>query len=406
MIPLRGISKTKNNPGLRHGVIRFFFSHPLPKTCFRRAWSKNNPPLTRVGIFCFALRRERDSNPRCPEEHNGFRDRPVRPLRHLSWLSAKIEFLCDIWPIKQLPKSMHRNFFLSRILIVLFALSSCNSSELIITDEVAYIETIQEWQHQRVERLKSKDGWLNLAGLFWIEEGMNSFGSDPSNDIIFPEKAAAFCGTLTRNGEKFSLQVAYGVKITSGDTLVKNLDLNHDHSELTSYLEQGELAWHVVKRGDKFGVRMRDYKHPRIEVLDFIPSYPIQTDYVVEATLKPFDEPRTMILATPVEGFTEEYQCPGELHFTLNKEDVVLYPFSMGRGYFLVIADETTGKDTYGAGRFMYSMPDSTGRIILDFNKAYNPPCAFSPFATCPMPPRENFLAVAIEAGEKSVHFD
>ena len=113
-----------------------------------------------------------------------------------------------------------------------------------------------------------------------------------------------------------------------------------------------------------------------------------------------------MTVGTPVEGYTEEYQCPGTLNFKLNGKKLELYPFTSGNGYFLVIADETTGLDTYGAGRFMYASPDSTGRIILDFNRAYNPPCAFSPFATCPMPPKENFLLVAIEAGEKSVHLE
>jgi uncharacterized protein (DUF1684 family) len=304
---------------------------------------------------------------------------------------------------------MRRSHLNSQILTILFIsiiIGGCNTSEPIITDEAAYVESIEQWQQQRVERLKSKNGWLNLAGLFWLEEGENSFGSDLSNKITFPEKADAFCGTLTLNNGNISLNVIDGVNITSGDTLIQQMDLQHDHSGNTTYLQQGDLAWYIVKRGEKYGIRMRDYKHPRIEELDHIPSYPIQTNYVVEATLEPFDEPRTMVVATPLEGFTASYQCPGELHFKINKENLVLYPFTSGEGYFLVIADETTGLGTYGAGRFMYSMPDSTGRIILDFNKAYNPPCAFSPFATCPMPPRENFLPVAIEAGEKSVHFE
>ena len=301
---------------------------------------------------------------------------------------------------------MCRKHTLPLFIVVLLFMGGCNSTDPIITDEIAYIESIQEWQNQRIERLKSKNGWLNLAGLFWLEEGENSFGSDPSNDIVFPEKAEAFCGTLTLNKGNVELLVKDDLNITYRDTLVTHLNLENDHSKQPTYLQQGDLAWYVVKRAEKYGIRMRDYKHPRIDKLNHIPSYPIQIDYIVEATLKPFDEPRTMIVATPVEGFTEEYKCPGELHFKIKKENLVLYPFSSGKGYFLVIADETTGLGTYGAGRFMVAMPDSTGRIILDFNKAYNPPCAFSPFATCPMPPRENFLPVAIEAGEKSVHFD
>jgi uncharacterized protein (DUF1684 family) len=300
---------------------------------------------------------------------------------------------------------MSRKLFLLQILTALI-LGGCNSSEPVITDEAAYVESITQWQHQRLERLKSKTGWLNLAGLFWLEEGENSFGSDPSNDVVFPEKADPFCGTLILEQGKVFLRVKEGVQIAVGDSLVSQAELLNDHEDHTTQLQQGDLAWYIIKRGERYGIRMRDYKHPRIEELDHIPSYPIQTGYVVEATLKPFEQPRTMTLATPVEGFTESYQCPGELHFTIHKQDLVLFPFSSGKGYFFVFADETTGMETYGAGRFMYSTPDSTGRIILDFNKAYNPPCAFSPYATCPMPPRENFLPIAIEAGEKSVHLE
>jgi len=280
----------------------------------------------------------------------------------------------------------------------------CNRLAPVITDEAAYVEEIEAWQQQRLERLKSKNGWLSLTGLFFLEEGENSFGSDPSNDIIFPKKAEAFCGSLMLDSGSVSLSVADGVAITLNDSLVTELELADDHSKNTTYLQQGDLAWYIIKRDERYGVRLRDHKHPRIDELDHIPSYPIQTGYVVEATLEPFDEPRTMIVATPLEGFTESYECPGILNFSINGKELNLHPFISGNGYFLVIADETTGLDTYGAGRFMYAIPDSTGRIILDFNKAYNPPCAFSPFATCPMPPRENFMPAAIEAGEKSVH--
>jgi len=301
---------------------------------------------------------------------------------------------------------MKRWCYILQVLVLVFIISGCNTSDPIITDETAYVESIEEWQLQRMERLKSKNGWLNLAGLFWLEEGENSFGSDPSNKVVFPEKADAFCGTLILDDGKVFMQVNEGVKIGIGDSLVTKADLIHDQAKNTTHLQQGDLAWNIIKRGERYGIRMRDYKHPRINQLAHIPSYPIQTSYVVEATLKPFDEPRTMVVATPVEGFTESYECPGELHFKIKNEALVLYPFISGKSYFLVIADETTGMDTYGAGRFMYSMPDSTGRIILDFNKAYNPPCVFSPYATCPMPPRENFLPIAIEAGEKSVHLE
>jgi uncharacterized protein (DUF1684 family) len=298
--------------------------------------------------------------------------------------------------------------FSSFVLIISLSvlLFGCNSSSPVITDEAAYVESIEAWQQQRLERLKNKNGWLSLAGLFWLEEGENSFGSDPENVIVFPEKADAFSGTLVLDSGSISLSVSEGVEITVKDSLVTEMELFDDQSGNTTRLQQGDLAWYIVKRGERYGIRLRDHKHPRIDELDHIPSYPIQIDYVVEATLEAFDSPKTMTVATPLEGFTESYECPGTLNFKINGKKLTLHPFTSGSGYFLVIADETSGLDTYGAGRFMYATPDSTGRIILDFNKAYNPPCAFSPFATCPMPPRENFLPAAIEAGEKSVHFD
>jgi uncharacterized protein (DUF1684 family) len=300
-----------------------------------------------------------------------------------------------------------RNFpSLFLIIAISVLLFGCNSPTPVIIDEAAYVEEIEAWQQQRLERLKSKNGWLSLAGLLWLEEGENSFGSDPENDIIFPEKADAFSGILLLRNGSVTLKVSEEVEITQDDSPVAEMKLIDDQSRNTTRLQQGDLAWYIIKRGERYGIRLRDHKHPRLDELDHIPSYPIQTSYVVEATLEPFDTPKTMIVATPVEGFTESYECPGTLNFKIKGKKLSLHPFISGSGYFLVIADETSGLDTYGGGRFMYATPDSTGRIILDFNKAYNPPCAFSPFATCPMPPRENFLPAAIEAGEKSVHFD
>jgi uncharacterized protein (DUF1684 family) len=299
---------------------------------------------------------------------------------------------------------MRGNLFIAGFVISLILGSGCRRPDPLITDLNAYTRSVEAWQEERLERLKGKSGWLNLAGLFWLEEGENRFGSDPSNDIVFPEKADAFCGSLILEHGKVTLKVAAGVRILHGDTLVTKTVLMDDHSGNTTLLQQGDLAWYIIKRSEKYGIRLRDYAHPRIRELDHIPAYPVNPDYVVEATLEPFDQPRTMTVATPVEGFTESYQCPGILHFRLRGSKQELYPFTSGKDYFLVFADETTGLETYGAGRFMYATPDSTGRIILDFNRAYNPPCAFSPFATCPMPPGENFLSVAVKAGEQAVH--
>jgi len=143
-------------------------------------------------------------------------------------------------------------------------LVGCNSSEPVIKDEAAYVKSVEEWRAQRLERLKSKTGWLNLAGLLWLEEGENSFGSDSSNDVVFPEKAEPFCGTLTLDQGIVTLQVRQGIRIACGDTLVHSMVLKDDHAGKATLLEQGDLAWFIIKRGDRYGIRLRDYRHPRI----------------------------------------------------------------------------------------------------------------------------------------------
>jgi len=280
---------------------------------------------------------------------------------------------------------------------------ACKRPAPLIADEAGYIESIEQWQHDRLEGLKAKEGWLNLAGIYWLKEGEQSFGSDPSNDIVFPEKADAFIGTIVLKDDVAHIKVKDEAELYYENERVGKLDLSYDSSGKPSYITHGDLAWYIMKRHKSLAIRLRDYKNPAIEALDHIPSYAIDPDYVVEATLLPFGEPRTITVNTPFQDYTQDYQCPGELHFKLKGEKLKLLPFTSGEGYFIIISDETSALDTYGGGRFMYTYPDSTGRIILDFNKAYNPPCAVTPFAACPMPPPENHLAVKIEAGEKTL---
>ena len=214
---------------------------------------------------------------------------------------------------------MRRFYSFSLIIISSFILFACNSPAPLIADEAAYVESIREWQVQRLERLRDKDSWLSLAGLYWLEQGENSFGSDSANDIVFPEKADAFGGILILKDNLVTIRVAEGVEIYLGDSLVSEMELADDHSENTTRLQQGDLAWYIVKRGERYGIRLRDHKHPRIHELDHIPTYPVRTDYVVEATLEAFDTPRIMTVPTPLEGYTEDYECPGILKFRIGE---------------------------------------------------------------------------------------
>lgn len=280
-------------------------------------------------------------------------------------------------------------------------LTQCARSTRNVDDPTSYVTSVEQWQEERLEGLKGKEGWLNLAGIYWLKEGAQTFGSDPSNDIVFPPKAPAFMGSLSLKDESVYLEVKDGVKLFYQGETVQNLELKPEKSGNPSYLTHGDFAWYIMKRHKSLAIRLRDYSNPAIEALDHIPSYPVDPAYLVEAKLKPFGEVRIMTVNTPFQDYTQDYRCPGELHFTLKGEKLKLLPFESGNDYFIIISDETSALETYGGGRFMYASPDSTGRIMLDFNKAYNPPCAVTPFAACPMPPRENHLPVRIEAGEK-----
>jgi len=241
------------------------------------------------------------------------------------------------------------------LLALLLTISSCNTSSPVIQDEAAYIESIKQWQQERLEGLKGKNGWLNLAGIYWLDDGIQTFGSDSSNDIIFPSKAPAFIGTLNVKGELVHLDVNDEAQLFYENEEVQEADLSYESSVSPSYITHGDLAWYIMKRHTSLAIRLRDYNNPAIDALDHIPSYLINPDYVVEAELLPFEETKIITVSTPFEGYTQDYDCPGELHFKLQGEKLKLLPFTSGDDYFIIISDETSGIETYGAGRFMYA---------------------------------------------------
>lgn len=297
---------------------------------------------------------------------------------------------------------MIRILKISMFLCFISMLFSCNSNKA----GDLYKTEIENWQQKRLERLKSKTGWLNLAGLYWLKEGQNSIGSDSSNSIIFPVNAPAFCGTINKNEDSLSFIINPDADIKlNGETSLSSILLSDASSNPTIY-ETGSLSWFIIKRGGDYGIRLRDFNHPRIEKLDHIPSYETDPGWKKHAKFIRFDNPDTLQVAT-MTGGSEDYEVPGKLVFRHNFKKYEILPFKSGDGFFIIIGDKTSAKETYAAGRFMYTDgPDAKNRVILDFNKAYNPPCAFSPFATCPLPPPENRLDLAITAGEKAVHLE
>lgn len=268
-----------------------------------------------------------------------------------------------------------------------------------------YLKSIDDWHQKRVERLKAPDSWLSLAGLYWLTEGENSFGAGPSNDVVFPpEKGPAEMGVFILENGRVTVKVKKGVGIYHDGAPVTTLEMKSDASGDPTVLSHGSLSWLVIQRGEQIGIRLRDSANPRIAGFKGIERFPVSEKWRIEAEFKPYD--RVKILSVPtVLGTIDKSPCSGALVFEIDGREYRLDPIADegSPGFFIIFGDATNGKETYGAGRFLGAEaagPD--GKVILDFNKAYNPPCAFSPFATCPLPPKQNVLPVAIKAGEKA----
>jgi uncharacterized protein (DUF1684 family) len=282
--------------------------------------------------------------------------------------------------------------------IIISCASDRNDQEL-----EEYLASYNEWKSERVNSLKSPNGWLNLAGLFWLEEGENRFGSDSSNTIIFPPVAPAVIGSIILEKNKITLFVDAGIPVSQNGETVQEIELLSDYSGKPTLLTLDSLAWFIIKRGDRYGIRLRDYNHPNIDKLDSIPHFPVDLVWKVSATFEPFIQPR-MISVPNIIGTIEESPVPGLLKFQIGEQELTLYPMGDPDHLFLVFGDETSALETYGGGRFLsVDPPDEKGNYTIDLNRAYNPPCAFTLFATCPLPPRENFLPIRVTAGEKVV---
>ncbi|MBZ0199325.1 MAG: DUF1684 domain-containing protein [Ignavibacteriaceae bacterium] len=262
-----------------------------------------------------------------------------------------------------------------------------------------YKKEITEWQKKRVDNLKKETGWLNLAGLFWLHPGANSFGSGKNNSVIFPDAAPENLGIFYLTDGAVSVKFSAAVKVN--DEILDSTILKDDLSGNADVMSIGRYKWFVIKRGDKFGIRLRDLDAELLKNFPGIESFPINEDWKLTEKFVPYLPPK--IIAVPnVLGTIEPEISPGYIKFTKDNKQFALDAIDSGDKLFLIFADETSGEETYGAGRFLYTdKPDSTGKIILDFNKAYNPPCAFSKYATCPLPPRQNNLHLKVTAGEK-----
>ncbi len=287
------------------------------------------------------------------------------------------------------------------VLSAVALLGSCGGADEPF-DLAQYEADNMQWRAERLESLRGPTGYLNLAGLFWLEEGAVAIGSSDSNDIVFPAAAAAHVGDLEVTSEGVLLTVAEGVEVYSDGNKVSTILIADDTTDAPVTISHASMAWIIIKRDNRFALRLRDYEHPAIAAFPSIEYYPIDPELRVLATLKRFVTPKVLQVDTVIVGLGWQPESPGVVEFELDGQLMQLEAYASGDELFFVFGDLSSGRETYPAGRFLYAdVPAEGETTVLDFNRAYNPPCAFNDFATCPVASPKNRLPIAIAAGEK-----
>jgi uncharacterized protein len=259
-------------------------------------------------------------------------------------------------------------------------------------DPAAHRAELEAWQKRRDERLRTEDSWLTLVGLHWLQEG--------TNDVRLANGATV---RVALEGGKSTLAarapMAVGGKPVEGPTpLLADADEGGP-----TIVQMGSVRFNVIRRGTKFALRVKDANAETRTHFQGLDYYPIDPKWRLEARFEPY-LPVKKIPITDVTGMTSDADAPGALVFTIDGREYRLDPIleEGSDDLFLIFRDATSRDTTYPAGRYLYAKkPGADGKVIVDFNRAYNPPCAFTPFATCPLPPLQNRLPIRIEAGEK-----
>lgn len=276
------------------------------------------------------------------------------------------------------------------------------------TVDEGYLAELTDWRQQREQRLRSENGWLALVGLFPLDATVNGgrlrFGSAETNELVFPDKAPARAGVLQMSADQVVLKAEPDAGLRYKGEPVTTLTLRSDTDGNETVIELGDdLSFYLIQRGDARFLRLKDSAAQALTDFQGLDHFPTDIAWRIEASYRPYNPPKKVTVPN-VLGTAYEETCPGALVFQIDGVTYLLDPVAEeGQPLFIIFGDRTNGSESYGGGRFLYAdPPDENGKVILDFNRAYNPPCAFTPHATCPLPPRQNKLPVRIEAGEKN----
>ncbi|MDP1544677.1 MAG: DUF1684 domain-containing protein [Anaerolineales bacterium] len=271
---------------------------------------------------------------------------------------------------------------------------------------MTYKETIEAWRKERNETIRKENGWLALVGLYWLKLGKNQFGSDPKSEIQLPDRIPANVGYFEYNGKSVSLRTNLGQKVKVNEVITDFATLQPDITENPSYIKIQDVQFVVIQRGNKMGVRVWDNQNDKRLNFPARTWYDIDEAFHLPATFTPYDRPK-MAYFPDLTGEKSEFPVEGFLTFQYNGNTYKLDVNKEEDGILFVrFADPTSEDETYPTGRYLLADAEADGSIFLDFNKAYNPPCAFTDFATCVFAPEQNHLDFRVTAGETYPHQD
>lgn len=270
-------------------------------------------------------------------------------------------------------------------------------------EDASYQKEIESWRVERETNLKKDGSWLTVAGLYWLREGESTVGADPENDFVLPEGTApASVGAFTYEDGKVSFRASGGVTVVQKGKDEKPVSTVALEPGEKNAVLLGKLSMWVHASGPRLAIRLRDLDSPIRKEFTGLQWFPVEPAYRVTAKFTPHSKPKDVEILNML-GDIELYQSPGVVDFELQGQAIRMEPVSYSDGgLWFIFKDQTSGRETYPAARFLRADDPKDGTVIVDFNKAYNPPCAFNPYTTCPMPPKENRLKVRIEAGEKN----
>jgi uncharacterized protein (DUF1684 family) len=262
-----------------------------------------------------------------------------------------------------------------------------------------YAASIEEWRKGRRASLLAEDGYLAVAGLFWLKEGDSTFGTDPDNDFVLPPGSApAKAGIFQHRAGRTRVIIDPGGEATMNGKPLRDIELTPSLPGPPDVIKIRKLAFNVHVSGSRYGIRLRDQDSKYRKEFTDLRWYPVDPGYRAVADFVPYEEEKTIRLLNII-GDVQSYRAPGYVMMELNGQKLRFDPVIRGDSLFFIFSDATSGKTTYPAARFLYADMPVDGKVVVDFNKAINPACAFSPYTACPYPPRQNRLSMPIEAG-------